>query len=325
MTGRPVHLQVEPSADCNLRCGMCANRVRADRRVSSPSVMPLESFERLLDEVSTPRDVHLQGLGEPLLNPWFLRMAGLAHQRGLVVSSTSNLACLDAATARALPGSGLDCLFVSVDSPSPVTYRRMRPGGDLRRVSANIRRVIAEREESRTGGPRVRITAVLTTANLGQLSGLVEMAHALGADGMDLQNLTDAMGERGRGAGYSAVRRFISRHSISDGLRGQAAAACRRAAERALEVGLELNLPPLEERPPVPCRWPWNTAYVTYRGDVLPCCMVGTPEVSCLGNAFESGFDAVWDGEGFRELRQRLSAGDPPEFCLTCSVHRGLF
>lgn len=325
MTAPPAHLQVEPSAECNLRCGMCANRIRGDRPADGRPWMTPGSFGRLLDELPGVADVHLQGLGEPFLNPALLQMAREASGRGLVVSSTSNLAALDEATARAIPYSGLDCLFASLDSPVPATYASMRPGGRLGRVIDNIRRVIARRKSAGTGLPGVRITAVLTRENARQLSGLVELAAALGVDGLDVQNVIDAMGAAGGSPPYSDVREFIASRRLDDASLRDAESACLCAAETAGKLGLELNLPPLRRADShVLCRWPWDTAYLTWRGDVLPCCMVGTPEVCVMGNAFERGFIEVWEGERFGRLRDRLSAGDPPEYCLTCSVYRGL-
>ena len=49
------------------------------------------------------------------------------------------------------------------------------------------------------------------------------------------------------------------------------------------------------------CRWPIEQAIVFTPGQTAPCCHIGGVD---LGNAFEKGFEAVWNGEPYRKLRR---------------------
>jgi sulfatase maturation enzyme AslB (radical SAM superfamily) len=61
----PVTAQIEQTNRCNLKCVMCAHgHVPPD---PAPD-MTLETFQRLMDELPTVKTLHLQGLGEPMLN-----------------------------------------------------------------------------------------------------------------------------------------------------------------------------------------------------------------------------------------------------------------
>src|SRR5690349_19389532 len=80
----PTFLQLEPVGQCNLRCQMCAIQFRNDGPPRGPpAFMPFETFARLLDEFGAVEQLHLQGLGEPMMHPRFFDSAatgpGAAH------------------------------------------------------------------------------------------------------------------------------------------------------------------------------------------------------------------------------------------------------
>lgn len=105
-------------------------------------------------------------------------------------------------------------------------------------------------------------------------------------------------------------------------------AEARAEAER---LGIALRLPrtggprPLSTRGAARCDWPWRGPYISYRGEVMPCCMVGTPDRAQLGSVARHGIDAVWNGADYRSFRQALESDAPPEVCRSCSIYRGVF
>jgi radical SAM protein with 4Fe4S-binding SPASM domain len=63
------------------------------------------------------------------------------------------------------------------------------------------------------------------------------------------------------------------------------------------------------------CDFLWNKIYVAIDGDVRPCCVHGMP---VLGNLLREPFDAVWNNELYRTMRQRMVAQDPVPACRGC-------
>jgi hypothetical protein len=54
--------------------------------------------------------------------------------------------------------------------------------------------------------------------------------------------------------------------------------------------------------------------------------MVSTPDRITLGNAFEDGLDATFQGAAYQRFRARLeSDDDPPEVCRSCAIYAGTF
>ena len=100
----PQYAQIEPVGQCNLRCQMCAIQFRQDGPPYGPlAFMPFETFTRLVDELTGLRELHLQGLGEPMMHPRFFDMVEYAAQRGISVSTNSNLTLLNDRRAERFP------------------------------------------------------------------------------------------------------------------------------------------------------------------------------------------------------------------------------
>jgi MoaA/NifB/PqqE/SkfB family radical SAM enzyme len=122
----PMHLQMEVTGACNLRCQMClvGHRSPLGRRSAS---LDLASFRRLLDELPDVESLTLQGLGEPLLAPGLLDMVSLAKARRIRVGFNTNGMLLDARHRRALLDLEVDWVHVSVDAPRRRSSRRSAP------------------------------------------------------------------------------------------------------------------------------------------------------------------------------------------------------
>ena len=99
------------------------------------------------------------------------------------------------------------------------------------------------------------------------------------------------------------------------------------ARDAATALGVELRLPRFTPKASGArrCDSPWKGPYVSYQGDAMPCCMVGTPDRANLGNMARDGVEAVWEGDAYRKFREALASDAPPDVCRTCSVYRGVF
>lgn len=324
----PSMLQLEPSASCNLNCRMCMIRDRPGRRANRGSLRLLaeDRLDPLLDALPSVRTLHLQGLGEPFLHPSLISMIRSASLRGLRVTTSTNLTILDRAGADRLVRSGLDTLHVSIDSPDPVIYRRLRRRSDLATVLGNLRTLIEARDHAASRAPRVALVAVLMRGTLAGLPELVRLAGSLQVDSVFVQNLAqyrdDGQGEPATAetptAGVDEMLRFSDRASAD------AVFAETRAC--AAETGIELRLPTLrwasrerERR----CDWPWTGMYLSYCGEMMPCCMA--PLSAPLGNAFRAPPLELWNAPPIVEFRRRMLTNDPPEPCKSCSMYGGEF
>ncbi len=104
---------IEVSNMCNFRCGFCP--ITVTRR--KPHSMPLDVFERIVDQISDNRLsnlITLHVLGEPLLYADILNAVRYASDRQLKVNITTNGSLLNEKLIRALNNSGLYSMDISL-------------------------------------------------------------------------------------------------------------------------------------------------------------------------------------------------------------------
>ena len=159
----PTYLQVEPVGQCNLRCQMCAIQFRQDGPPFGPlAFMAFDKFTDLIDTWTGLEELHLQGLGEPMMHPRFFDMVAYAAARGVLISTNSNLTLLNERRAQACVASGLDCLHVSIDGATAETYERIRVRSHLDKVVRNLGLLRTARSQSDHVSPRVRMPTTLS-------------------------------------------------------------------------------------------------------------------------------------------------------------------
>ncbi len=332
-TPLPTYAQLEPVGQCNLRCQMCAIQFREDGPPFGPlAFMPFERFVEMLDALPGLEELHLQGLGEPMMHPRFFDMVTLATARGIRVTTNSNATLLNERRAERCVTSGLDCLHVSLDGANAATYERIRVRAHFDRVTANVERLVAVRARLGATTPRLHLVMVLMRQNLGELPDVVRRAHTWNVEKMFVQHLCHDFGESSLPASYRPMRAFVDEQTLLHEDTGHVAEVFAEARDVAQSLGVDLRLPRARPRvfpPGTPgrqrCDWPWRGAYVSYDGFAMPCCMVSTPDRINFGNIAPQGFTARWNSQEFEAFRERLDSDDPPEICRSCSVYNGTF
>ncbi len=290
--------------------------------------MEFDLYMRIIDQFPDLRELQLQGLGEPLMHPRFFDMVRYATARQIDVSVNTNLSFITPKIAAACIESGLTRLHASLDGATKDTYERIRVRGNYEKSIRNLRRVLAERNSRKSRTPYVQIVAVAMRENLGELAQLVAQAAQWGVDAVSVQHLCHDFGEASLPAHYRPMREFVDEQTLlhEDPQRVERAfSAARGVAE---SHGMKLRLPRLDERPPrdpLGCGWPSTGAYFSYRGDIMPCCMISTPDRLNFGNVRDEPFTRTWNGPRYQRFRAQLASGQPPEICQSCAIYTGTF
>jgi MoaA/NifB/PqqE/SkfB family radical SAM enzyme len=326
-----TYAQFEPVGQCNLRCQMCPIQFRRDGPpYGPPAFMRYEVFTRLIDEMSTLRELHLQGLGEPMMHPRFADMVAYATRRGIRVSTNSNLTLLNPTRAERCVTSGLDTVHVSIDGATAATYERIRVRAHLDRVLANIDLLRDARRRLGSERPRLRMVMVVMRQNLHELPDLIRLAHRYSMESLFVQHLCHDFGESNLPAHYRPMRDFVEAQTLLNEDSGRVDRYFEEARAAARELGVELRLPRTRKRlhpPGTPgpdrCDWPWHGPYVSYQGLAMPCCMIATPDRLNFGHVVEQGVDATWHGEAYEQFRAQLASDQPPDICRSCSIYSG--
>jgi MoaA/NifB/PqqE/SkfB family radical SAM enzyme len=262
-----------------------------------------------------------------------------AVARGLKVSTSTNLTLLTAARAQALARSGIDTVHVSLDGASAAVYESIRTGASYAKVRRNLQRLLSACALAPEPRPQVRIVTVAMRRNLHELADIVRVGFDAGVSSIFVQHLCHDYGEGTLPAAYTSMRAFVAAESLDGESRGRVRAAFDAARATARMLGVELRLPrvavadeaggaapsPAASGRALRCDWPWRGAYLSFRGEAMPCCMVSTPDRVSLGDMAREGVAATWRGDRYRAFRAALASDAPPEVCRSCSLYRGAF
>ncbi|GAB3549685.1 radical SAM protein [Noviherbaspirillum agri] len=334
MTELPGFVQIEPVGQCNLRCRMCPIQFRGEGGPGQPrAYMDFDVYRRLVDQFPAMNELQLQGLGEPLLHPRFFDMVRYAAQRGVMVSTNTNMTVMTEAGAEECVRSGLHTMHVSLDGATAPTYQAIRIRARFERVLRNLRRVVEAKRRLHSDLPHLRIVAVVMRENLEELPELVRLAHAEGVDTVFVQHLCHDFGESSLPAQYQPMRAFIDSQTLLQEDVQRVEEHFNAAREMARELKITLRLPNLKPRAHPPgmsgrqrCDWPWRGSYISYDGKAMPCCMVATPDRIHFGDMEKDGVAAVWNNAQYTAFRAQLESSDtPPEVCRSCALYSGTF
>mgnify|MGYP000844832577 CR=1 FL=1 len=306
---RPIRLDIENVSRCNFKCSMCV--VSEWHKGQRGADLSLADFKKIIDEEYGLLEVKVQGLGEPLLqgNDYF-EMIKYARERHIWVRSTTNASLLHLKdNYKKVIDSGVNELQISIDGADAETYSNIRVGGDFQRVKSNCALINAYCKH--LGVERTKMWVVVQRSNYHQLSDLVRLAAELGFTSLAFSlNLVDFGVEAWREKNDSVtVEGTLSRSDALD----------------LLELGKQLGVSVAfwsvtskynSRTPNAVCPWPFERAYISSDMRVVPCCIIGNPEVSDLGDAQE--FDKVWTNEAMEQFRRDHLEGRIPTECRSC-------
>ncbi|MEO6281493.1 radical SAM protein [Roseateles sp.] len=295
---------------CNSRCVSCDYWRHGRRDVD------LGTVERLLPGLAAlGTETVLVSGGEPLLHPQWAEIAARLRASGL------KLWLLTAGLALAKHAAEVARLFeqvtVSLDGSTAASYAAIRGLDAFEAVCTGIRAAVRE-------GVTVGLRVTVQRGNVGEVAGLVVLAHKLGVAGISFLaadvSHAEAFGRHGArvdGVALGAEDLPVLAASL-DALECEHAAdfasgfiaeppAKLRRIEAHYRARLGLGAPP-----PVRCNAPEHSAVIEADGGVRPCFFIaGT------GRVGEAGLAENLNSPAQRRLRAAIRAGDRPE-CAHC-------
>jgi MoaA/NifB/PqqE/SkfB family radical SAM enzyme len=179
-------IQVEVSSYCNAACVYCPRTVYRNTWINRH--LSLATFKRLLPAIYNTQLVHLQGWGEPFLNPDFFAMVAMAKATGAQVGTTTNGMLADARLIERILESGLDFIAFSLAGLGE-TNDRLRVGTRFAAVRDAMRSLDREKQKQKCSTPAIHVSYLLLRSNMDDLAHLPDTLQDLGINQVVVSSL----------------------------------------------------------------------------------------------------------------------------------------
>lgn len=312
---RPLDcVQVEVSSRCPGRCVYCPREVR--RGSWQARDMEMATFRRLWPLFRRAGRVHLQGWGEPLLNPAFFDMVALGRRAGCAVSTTTSGLIMNATLARRIVASGMDIVAFSLAGTDPATNAPRR-GVDFERVCEAVSLLQRVRRAEGAVHLEVHFAYLMLASAVEAVRGLPALMQRLGVHAAVVSALDYLP------APELAPEAFDPQDPEKIARAGRLLSETAVEAHR-LGLGFDFALPE-PTAPGTRCRENIGRAlFVSAGGDLSPCVYLNVPDGLpdsgrlVFGNVNDSDPLALWEGPEFRRFCENLAAGRPDAPCRSC-------
>jgi radical SAM protein with 4Fe4S-binding SPASM domain len=278
----PLHLDIEPTNACNLKCPMCPRTVlindvnkSKDFKVGS---MSFETYKKIIDEASEigVYSVKLNWLGEPLIHPDIVNMVRYAKKKGIIdVMLNTNAVLLNEELSRNLIEAGLDKIFFSFDSPFKEKYEKIRIGAKFENTLNNIKSLVDIRNNMGKTSPLTRVSMVLMDSNRNEYNKFVEL----------FKNIVDVVA-------YVEYR--------------------EPTANAKYKIDYEKKFA---------CSQLWQRMFIAWNGDVIPCCVDSEKEM-IINNIHKDSIKNIWNSNKYNNLRKNHKNGEwyKENRCRECDI-----
>jgi len=328
----PLHIDIEPTSSCNLKCMFCWTR--SEERIRNCQYQRKLSDKRLVEIVKEAAKLgvlewEIAGGWEPMTRPKVVfRMMTLIKKYGMYGSITTNGTLFTEKMIKKLVEIGWDRILFSLEGPNAEIHDYLtQVKGSFRKETKNILLFKKWKEKLGKDKPLYSIHCVLNNKNYDKLEEMIELGYRLGCEGVNFEPLMiwSKEGEKLK---------------LSEDQMKELKVHVERAVKRARELGIHSNVGEWREEKLVikrdmreilkrnlkcdgknllnsPCFLPWLNMEIRVSGRVVAC-RVCNDESGCE-NALDKPIKEIWFGRYFNELRGKFLRGELPNYCKDCA------
>ncbi len=291
--GRPVHVSIEPTNICNLRCPVCETGDGTLGRRGGH--MEIDAFRHVVDSMEDHLNVlYFYFMGEPFLVKNAYEMVEHASSKNIWVDTCTNGEFVD---AKNLIDSGIGRVSFQIGGMTQETHETYRVRGNLDRSLANLEACIEEKRRRPDARTQLKVGFIVMHHNEHEVDQFIRYAEDIGVDGYEVvcpcaRNMEQA-------------NQFLTKdpnYWIYD----------RDSYDRGILRPTDLS--------DHYCEWLYFTTTIQVNGDVVPCCRDPRGNY-VLGNVFEQDFvEEIWNGPSYRDFRHTVANNQKDSgLCSLCS------
>lgn len=306
------YIQIEPTTRCNFTCGFCAGR-------HLPQIdLDFALFRALVDKLSNPRHIELQGEGEPLLHPDFFAMVDYLRARFPLVkiSTITNGSLLSDDIIAQLFKARINSVMVSLESADDQIFQKIR-GGKLERVKRGLKKLMQRKLETHAEAPKVGFTVTLLQSTCEQLQTVADLYDELELDGGILLQPLQTMHTYRQFYDAATFAEMISqeKRQATNRIIASSASLRHKLAEYQKQTHFYAEL--YQSAAEHTCPWLDNGLYLAADGSIVSCCFIKNTQQHSMGSTTDP-----WEQIATyrKTLSQQLKTGQIPPQCSQCGI-----
>jgi radical SAM protein with 4Fe4S-binding SPASM domain len=291
--GNPLHISVEPTTSCNLRCPECPSGLRSFSRPTG--MLQPDMLRKIVDDLHPSlASINFYFQGEPFLNTKLHEMIAYAVRKNIYTAVSTNAHYLNTEKAEATVKSGLHRLIISIDGNTQETYEQYRIGGQLSKVIEGAQAIIAAKQRLKSRTPHVIFQFLVVRPNEHETKAILTRAKELGVNEVRFKTAQLYDFEQGNPL-IPEQERYARYRKGTDGrwrLKNKLVNSCWRM---------------------------WQGCVFTWDGSVVPCCFDKDAQHK-LGSIQTESFNKLWKNEAYANFRAAVLLNRSKiEICRNCT------
>jgi radical SAM protein with 4Fe4S-binding SPASM domain len=199
VTKFPLHLDIETTDSCNLKCIMCVHGLEG---VPDTGMIDMRFAKKMIGQAAKggTKSIKFNWRGEPALHKGLEELVKEAKNQGILeVQINTNGIPFTEKRIRSIIDCGLDRIIFSMDGATKETYEKIRIKADFDKLMKNIKLFYDIRSEKKQVKPFIRIQMVKMKDNESEVNNFLQMWKEV-ADDIVVKDVTD----RGQGGEFYA-------------------------------------------------------------------------------------------------------------------------
>jgi radical SAM protein with 4Fe4S-binding SPASM domain len=280
----PLHLDLDITNACNLRCKMCARTIMIEKG-NTPDIgfMDFDFVKHLIDEGASQglASIKFSFQGEPLLHPKIVEIVTYAKKAGIIDTMfNTNGMLLTTEMSEALLDAGLDNIFFSIDSAYKENYEAIRVGANYDKVIENILNFIRLRKVKEKHAVQIGVNMVVMEENKDEVDDFIKQ----------WSNIVDTVN-------WGLDHHFVLKEKpeIINDIKTEPDNFC--------------------------CSQLWQRLIVNWDGECLPCCLDVERDL-LVGNTHNNSLQQIWlHSKLYKLLREKHKSGNYQDIkrCKHCA------
>ncbi len=290
--GMPISMSIEPTNFCNLQCPQCPVGLNLLNR--SRGFIDEQLFRKIIDQVSPYLlNLFLYFQGEPFLHKSILDMIKYAEGKNIFTGLSTNGQLLTEQTAIDLVKSGLSFIIISMDGLDQKTYEKYRKGGSLAKVQESIINIQKAKKLLKSTSPYIEIQFLVLRHNEQQIKDFLQFCRK--SKGISCKLKSAQIENFSTADLYIPQNKKYSRYYFAD-------------SSWHLKKKIKNH-----------CWRLWNSAVITWDGQVVPCCYDKNAKYA-FGNVKDKNLRELIKNQDFKRFAKTiLTDRSQIDICRNCN------